>query len=231
MPGNQGGTSCSPITSSSNLNKRNPAPMRLALCGLVAFSFAVSGIAYSPAAYAQSCASATRALTNIQKGNVKKRRAERGIRNELDKVRGDFAKAQKQRKKWERSASRNKCNKKGANAGRCAKAEKEVRFWKKQMRSLQREEEKLLRQQRRNGMQRALAKEEAAEKVRQASCNGLPAPRRPTLTAEERLAREAAGAAIGILLGTIANRTQRGGAPGNKCHRNPTTGLMHCSGG
>lgn len=179
--------------------------------------------------HAVSCQSATRTLTAIQNKMVKQRRQEKSIRKQLASVRNDFATAQNQRKKWERSARKYKCNRSGADHKRCAKAEKEVRFWKKQMRKLQREEDKLLRRQSRSGYKSALAKEARAEKVRKASCSGLPAPKRPTTTAQERLAREIAiGTAIGIIGGIISNRSRGAGSLGSNCHRNPNTGLMHC---
>lgn len=196
--------------------------------GFLVVALSLTGAMWTHQAHAISCASATKKLTSIQSKMVKQRREERKIRNQLEEVRKDFAKAQKQRKKWERSAKRHKCDKKGANAGKCQKAEREVRLWNKEMKNLQREEERWLRKQRKNGFEKALVKEEAAEKVRNASCSGLPAPKRPTLTPEEQAA---ARLVIGVIGGVIANRAQRGsgGAPATKCHRNPTTGKMHCN--
>ncbi len=200
-----------------------------ALSLLISFSISTPSLLMTTAhSHAVSCQSASRTLTSIQNKMVKQRRQEKSIRRELASVRNDFAKAQKQRKRWERSAKKYKCNRSGANHKRCAKAEKEVRFWKKQMRKLQREEDKLLRRQSRSGYKSARAKEARAEKVRKASCSGLPAPKRPTLTAEERLARDVAvGTAIGIIGGIIGSRSRSRGTGGN-CHRNPNTGLLHC---
>jgi len=171
------------------------------------------------AASAASCKGATNKLVSLQRKTVQLLRNDRVTERELRKVQRDFSKAYKQRKKWRKKVKSSGCNKKGANHRICAKAEREDHFWTGQMRKLQREENKLLRSQRKANAARK--KEWRAEKARRTACRGLPAPRRPRKTIAEagrdKIARDIfIGVAIGVL-GRIAGR--RSG--GNNCRNNP----------
>ncbi|MBZ0215657.1 MAG: SDR family oxidoreductase [Fimbriimonadaceae bacterium] len=106
---------------------------------------------------------------------------------------------------------------------KCAKAEREVGVWNREMQNLQREESALLRRQNNNNYSSIRAREVRAERVRVASCDGLPAPRAPrtTTTEAERAARDLA---IGVAAGILGGILSRGGGHshgGGNCRNNP----------
>ncbi len=198
----------------------------LALSCLISSLLIIGSLSVSSTkAEAASCSSAMAKLQNAKRKLIPSQRQARKAERNLQGIRRDFTKAHNSRNRWKSKHKRGRCNRSGANQRTCAKAEKEMRFWNKQMRQLQREEHRAVSKVRKLRSGRLAASVNRAERVRKASCGPIPAPQAPRRTSQEAQAEQirraaqaaALGAAVGIAIGIIGASN----SGGSNCRNNP----------
>lgn len=161
-------------------------------------------------ANAASCGNAMKQLSRAQQTT-------NGSEAQLRQIRRDFSTAQRNRSKWQRKIKKHGCNSNKADPRKCARAFQNHKAAKREMRTLQQDEHRVLRR-----LSRHRSKEAKMERVRQVSCDrNLPAPRRARRTRDEMIAREAAGLIIGIGLGVLGGQLSSGRGGVGNCRANP----------
>lgn len=177
---------------------------------LVTASLAVSPYS-AGASDRKACSRAHKVLFNAQSEILQTKR-------DLSEVRREFDQSYSVLQRWRKKADKFKCDQRGANHGKCARAEGKIRQASTDVRRAQSQEDSVLREQRK--LRRQLKKAERQE--RRACPNELPPPQAARHTpSDARKARKAA-AALGIAIGIagILGSTRRRGGNSN-CRANP----------